>query len=307
MKAFVLSGAGNRGPIEVGALIALLEKGIQPDILVGTSAGAINSLYLAARGATVDVANEMPAVWHGLSTRDVYPDNIVQVAWRLLMQKNSLYTNGGMRRLISGILPERVQTFADLQIPLYTTTVDIRSGRLFVFGAIEREQTPLVDIVMASASAPIIHPPINYHELQLVDGGIVANVAATIAMQQGATEIYLLNASHGLAAKSSARGIPEIVGYTWRTMLVQSLLNDIERAEAEDSIDLHHIHLDAFSDISFRDFSQAEQMIEAGYEITNTYLADPRAYTVAPLDSPQQLSSSDRPPGAEEFMLPPSR
>lgn len=318
MRAFVLSGAGNRGPVAVGALIALLEKGIQPDIFVGTSAGAINSLYLAARGATLDVANEMPAMWHGLSAQDVYMGNIAQVAWRLLTKKNSLYTNAGMRRLISGILPQGVQTFADLQMPLYTTAVDIRSGRLFVFGAIEREQTPLVDMVMASSSAPIIHPPVNYRELQLVDGGVIANVAASIAMQKGATEIYLLNAGQSLATKSSARGIPEIISHTWGTLMRQSLLRDIERAEADDSIDLHHIHLDAYNEISFRDFSQSEQMIEAGYEIANAYLADPRAYTVAPSDSPAPLDSSqqpssssdlaqDLPPGAEEFLLPPSR
>lgn len=43
MIAFVLSGAGNRGPLEVGALRALLEQGIVPDLMVGTSAGAINA------------------------------------------------------------------------------------------------------------------------------------------------------------------------------------------------------------------------------------------------------------------------
>ncbi|MDQ7028746.1 MAG: patatin-like phospholipase family protein [Ardenticatenia bacterium] len=47
MLAFVLSGGGNRGALQVGALQVLLEAGIQPDVLVGTSVGAVNALFLA--------------------------------------------------------------------------------------------------------------------------------------------------------------------------------------------------------------------------------------------------------------------
>ena len=47
MIAFVLSGGGNRGALEAGALLALFERGIQPDILVGTSAGAMNAAFIA--------------------------------------------------------------------------------------------------------------------------------------------------------------------------------------------------------------------------------------------------------------------
>ncbi len=48
--AFVLSGGGIRGPLQVGALRSLLEHGINPDFFVGTSAGSINSAFMAARG-----------------------------------------------------------------------------------------------------------------------------------------------------------------------------------------------------------------------------------------------------------------
>lgn len=304
MRAFVLSGAGNRGPLEAGALMALLEAGIEPDFFVGTSAGAINSLYLAAHGATVDAANEMPGLWRSFRTKDVYPNNIFHVLWRLITKKNSLYTNDGVRRLISGILPDGVRTFADLKVPLYTTAVDIRTSRLFSFGAMNKSETPLVDIVMASAAVPAIHPPITYHGLQLVDGSVIANVAASFAMQHGATEIYLLNAGRGLEPEVAARGVFEIVRYTWGTMISQSLLRDVARAEADDSVDLHHIHLDSFRNVWFRDFSKSDAMIRDGYETAKAYLLDPAPKTVAPLDSPAQPGSTDLPPGAVEFSPP---
>jgi len=307
MIAFVLSGAGNRGPIEAGALIALIEHGIQPDILVGTSAGAINSLYLAAHGATLNVAKQMPEMWRSFSTKDVYPNNILQIGWRLVTKKNSFYENSGMRRLIVEMLPTGVNTFADLQIPLYTTAVDIRTSRLFTFGVIDRDKTPLVNVVLASASVPAIHPPVNYHELQLVDGGVVANVAASVAMQQGATEIYVLNAGRKIDAEPVASGIPEIISYTWGTVLSQSLLRDIEDAVADDDVDLHHIHLDAHRGTWFRDFSKSDQMVQAGYDATKAYMTAPVARAVAPQNAPSPNISATPPPGAEEFTLPPNR
>ena len=52
MIAFVLSGGGSRGAFEAGALVALFERGIQPDIVVGTSAGAIKSCSVLPRGTS---------------------------------------------------------------------------------------------------------------------------------------------------------------------------------------------------------------------------------------------------------------
>ena len=73
MLAFVLSGAGNRGPLEVGALRALIEAGHQPDLLVGTSAGAINAAYLAAWGVSLETVDRMADLRRWVTAEIVYP------------------------------------------------------------------------------------------------------------------------------------------------------------------------------------------------------------------------------------------
>nr|HMN29444.1 patatin-like phospholipase family protein [Caldilineaceae bacterium] len=194
--AFVLSGAGNRGPLEVGALSALLEKGIRPDLIVGTSAGAINALYLAAHGADDPaITDQMAALWRQADADSIYPGNPVSVAWRFATRADSLYSSDGIRRLIVSALPPGVTMFGQLKIPLYTTATDLISSRLFLFG--DDPSAPLVIAALASASVPVIHPPVIYNELQLVDGGVVANVPASVAMNKGATEIYAINAGYG--------------------------------------------------------------------------------------------------------------
>ncbi|MEO7703420.1 MAG: patatin-like phospholipase family protein [Thermoflexales bacterium] len=62
MRTFVLSGGGNRGPLEVGALRALLERGIQPEMIVGSSAGALNGAMLASN-PTLEMTHQMRQLW----------------------------------------------------------------------------------------------------------------------------------------------------------------------------------------------------------------------------------------------------
>jgi NTE family protein len=73
MRAFVLSGGASLGAIEVGMLQALFERGIAPDLIVGTSVGAINGAFIASREPTVDTALELGEIWRGLRRGKVFP------------------------------------------------------------------------------------------------------------------------------------------------------------------------------------------------------------------------------------------
>lgn len=293
MRAFVLSGAGARGPLEIGALAALLEAGLQPDLLVGTSAGAVNACFVAAQGLTFETLDGMIKVWSSVDGADIYEGNLATAAWRLARGYDSLYGSDGLRKLLAQHLPNGVTTFGQLQIPLYVATADLCTGRLFVFG--EDGNAPLLEAIMASAAIPIIHPPVDYHGLQLVDGGVIANVAPSIAIDQGATELYVLNAGYGGAPQTAVHGVVNIALRTLETMMGQSLHRDLDHARRDPEILLHHIHLNAFRDVSFMDYGRTAEMAKSGYKITQAYLAAP-----APLAAPVP---GERPfAGAGEFV-----
>ena len=298
MIAFVLSGAGARGPLQVGALQALLEAEIKPDFVVGTSAGAVNASYVASRGLNTGALTAMHAQWKKVKFNEVYPGGLVGAAWRLLRNSQSLYPNEGLRRLIVQGLPPGVETFRDLQLPLYVTSVDIMSGRLFLFG--EDPRAPIADAVLASSSIPGIHPPVEYHGLHLVDGGVLANVAASVAMDKGALQIYALNAGHAGEQPAAIKGVFEVLNQTLTTMMAQSLAEDLVRADAATSIDLHHIVLRPASPVPFGDFSRADELALTGYETTKAYLAAPRPRTVVPREA-RKRDLGEIVPGAREF------
>src|ERR1700736_1491634 len=71
--AFVLAGGAARGAMQAGMVHALYERGIVPDLLVGTSAGALNAAFLASRPATVATAEALAVIWRGLRRMDVLP------------------------------------------------------------------------------------------------------------------------------------------------------------------------------------------------------------------------------------------
>jgi NTE family protein len=298
MIAFVMSGAGARGPLQVGALQALLEAEIQPDFVVGTSAGAVNASYIASRGLTSEALSAMHAQWKKVKFNQVYPGGLFGAAWRLLRNDQSLYPNDGLRRLIQEGMPKGVETFRDLKMPLYVTSVDIISGKLFLFG--EDPRAPVVDAVLASSSIPGIHPPVDYHGLMLVDGGVLANVAASVAMDKGALQIYALNASYAGEKPEEIKGVFDVLNQTLTTMMAQSLMEDLVRADAATTIDLHHIVLRPTKPMRFGDFSQADALALAGYETTKAYLAAPRPRTVIPRES-RHRDLGEIVPGAREF------
>ena len=73
--AFVLSGGGNLGAVQVGMLQALADRAIVPDLLVGTSVGALNAAFLAAGPSPSRIA-ELAAIWRGVRRSDVFPTSL---------------------------------------------------------------------------------------------------------------------------------------------------------------------------------------------------------------------------------------
>ncbi len=303
-RAFVLSGGGNRGPLQVGALKALLEHGIEPDFLVGTSAGAINAVAFAV-DPTPQGVQRLAEAWRRVRRADIYPGNLFTILWRVLTRQDSLFDGSGLRRVLQAHFPPGIRTFGDLRRPCYVTAADLRTQRLILFG--EDPSAPLLEAVLASASVPVIHPPVRFRNMQLVDGGVVAVVPITIAIEKGAEELYVLDLSFSPQVLPPRRGLAEIAMTAYQTLLSEQTLDDLYDA-LRSAATVHQICLTAFREISFLDFSRSAQMLEAGYEAMQRYLADPRPNQVceATAEGLRTLAAQAVPGGGRSY-LPPHR
>ena len=154
--AFVLGGGGLLGAHEVGMLQALSEAGIRPDLIVGTSIGAINGALVAADPP--GAAARLRQMWEGDELRLAFSERLWSRAIRLVRSGTHLHSLEPLSGLLASVLPG--EDFADLKLPFQCVAASIENAtaRWFTSG-------PVVPAVMASCAVPGLLPPVE------IDGG----------------------------------------------------------------------------------------------------------------------------------------
>jgi NTE family protein len=151
--AFVLSGGASLGALQVGMLHALYEGEIVRDLLVGTSAGALNAAFAASRPQSPETAGALGRAWCDLQREDIFPVSISALVGGLRGGRDHLVTDRGLRRLARRYL--EFDDLADAPIPLHLVAFDLAEGREVLLS-----QGPAVDSVVAAASIPGVFPPV---------------------------------------------------------------------------------------------------------------------------------------------------
>jgi NTE family protein len=183
--AFVLSGGASLGAAQAGMLQALYERGIVPDMLVGTSAGALNAAYVASRPQTVTTARELGRIWRGLQREDIFPLRMSALVSGACGRRDHTMSACGLRQLVSRHI--EFEDLADSAIPVYLVAFDLTEGRELLLS-----DGPATDAVVASASIPGLFPPVTLGERRLIDGGVVNNTPISHAVALGAERIFVL-------------------------------------------------------------------------------------------------------------------
>ena len=192
VTAFVLSGGGSLGAVQVGMLQALAARGVEPDLVIGTSAGALNAAYVAGYGTSPEALDELAAIWTGLRRRDVFPLQPARLGAAAMGRAPSLCPNGGLRRLIRD--HTAFDQLEDAKIPVHVITTDLRSGEEVVLSTGDA-----VDAILASAAIPAVFPSVRIGDRDLVDGGIADNAAISQAVALGADVVYVLPTGYACA------------------------------------------------------------------------------------------------------------
>lgn len=197
--AFVLAGGGARGAFQVGALKALIEHGVRPDVLVGTSIGSWNGAWLA-RNPTGENADELVETWRGLTTLQVLlgvesrrqlPQasvgmRLLMAARRLARGYPSLYDDRGLRQLIGRHLGD--SNFESMAVPLRIIATDLTRGTRAVF-----TNGPVMPAILASSAMPGVFPPVCIDNHVYVDGGALDNCSLETAVKLGARRIFVID------------------------------------------------------------------------------------------------------------------
>ena len=183
--AFVLGGGGVLGAVEVGMLRALLEREIVPDLVLGTSVGALNGA-MVARQPELAVIDRLTELWAATALgREVYGGRRLHTVRRAVSTGTHIYSPTPLRaRLEEEFGESRIE---DLPVRFGVCAASIERAAEHWF-----DSGPIVPAVLASAAVPGLLPPAEVDGEHFLDGGLVNSIPVGRAVELGATRVFVL-------------------------------------------------------------------------------------------------------------------
>lgn len=182
--AFVLGGGGVLGATQVGMLRALLDAGVRPDLVLGTSIGSVNGAFVAA-DPTPASADRLARVWRKVSEEGDFLENPFRQAARAAKYRTHFMSTRPLQRLIDENLG--VERIEDLAVPFQCVAAHIESSKARWFST-----GPITPAILASCAVPGMFAPVEIEGEHFLDGGLVHSIPVGRALAMGATVIYVL-------------------------------------------------------------------------------------------------------------------
>ena len=248
-------------------LKALLEGGITPDLVVGTSIGALNGAAIAAR-PSLDTVGRLREIWLGLDDDRIFGGSIFAGAANLVRSRTHLHSNKPLRTMIEKLLP--AATFEELAVPFQCVAASIERAAEHWFS-----EGPLVDAILASAAVPAVLPPVRIDGEHFIDGGIVNSIPISRAVELGANEIYVLQVGRVESPLEPPRTPLQVGLVAFEIARRHRFARDL--ATLPDGVRAHVLptgepKAPKITQLNYRDFRAIARRIDRAHEATVGYL-----------------------------------
>jgi len=272
--AYALGSGGARGALQVGAIRALLESGLCPDVMVGTSAGAINATYLAIRGLNRETLEGLERTWQTVPAARLVPMNRWGLATRMMIQSTGSRDNHRLRGyfLRQGLGPDL--RFRDLMggIRLIQVAANLTARRMICYGT-DPDQSVLEGL-LASTAIPPWGRPIQAGPGILADGWAVSSLPVQPALAQGATAIIALDLNPPIPDSPVLSSRWRFWAQWLRTVAERQTELELALAEAHGvPVWRLRLHNDVRPPVAAWDFKRTDELIAEGYRVAREALA----------------------------------
>ncbi|MGA8696953.1 MAG: patatin-like phospholipase family protein [Xanthobacteraceae bacterium] len=260
--AFVFSGGGSLGAIQVGMLRVLLSYGLRPDFVVGASVGAINAAYFAS-APTAECVSRLERIWSGLRRADIFPFTFAS-ALGLIKHRGYIVDPSKLRRVIETNLPCSLLEHAQIPLHIMATTQQGIGIRL--------SSGPAVDAILASTAIPGVFPAVNINGEALMDGAVAANTPVRLATELGASRIIILPTGYACALKEPPTSTIGRALHAITLMIAWQLIYELERMP--ENIQVHLVPTLCPLAVSPFDFSKSKELIERAAQSTQKWIEE---------------------------------
>jgi NTE family protein len=261
--AFVFGGGGARGALQVGALQALLDAGFRPDLVVGTSAGAINAAFLALRGFSPQGIKDLTSAWQMASELDLLPANYVSMTLRAVMRRSSLAPSARICDFLVSNGIEPGLRFQDMQGPrLIIVSSDLNTGKPMLHGT--SLDDCVLDALLLSTALPPWTMPVRKQGHYLMDGAVVSSLPIEPALQCGATDIVALDLIDAREPFGEVNGFGSFLNQLTYAVERREVDLELELAKAR-NVPVFYVCLTSDELVHIWDFGHTADLISQGY------------------------------------------
>lgn len=262
--AFVFCGGAGLGAVQVGQLRALVERGIQPDVVTGASSGALNALVYASDPG-IDAVDRLERLWLSVRRRDLFGIHPWTVARGLFGSSPYWAANARLRKLLESSVP--VAALEDAKLPTAIVLADTVTRRPVVL-----TRGPAIDILLASSAVPGLFPPVAIDGRTYIDGGLVADPPIGPAVDLGATDAYVMPVGWPLVEPYSGNATMRVAdSVDWLCWRIAEF--ELERWSAQCRIAL--LPSPSTRNIAPFDLRSTKWLIDRAYALTAAWLDDP--------------------------------
>lgn len=272
--AFVLGGGGVLGAHEVGMLRALAERGVKPDVVLGTSIGAVNGAFYAA-DPTLAGVERLAELWQESGWSERSAGATLRRVTTLARTGTHLESLSELRERLTKLLP--VRRVEELQLPFQCVAASIERAAEHWF-----DSGPLADVVLASCAVPGILPPVQIDGEHFIDGGIVNSIPVSRAVALGARRIYVLQVGRLEQALKPPRRPWEVGMVAFEVARRHRFANDLH--SMPEGIELHVLPTGGSAAPAYNDLAgqlrvrriirTIQQQIDSAYQASMSYLEE---------------------------------
>jgi NTE family protein len=255
-------------------LRALFERDIVPQLIVGTSIGAMNGAAVAA-SPTIDAVDKLEDTWTTLDKNEVFSGSVLAGAKNLVRTRTSLQPNLPLRRLIEKMLPAK--TFEELEIPFQCVAASIERAAEHWFS-----EGPLVEAILASSAVPGILPAVRIDGEHFIDGGIVNSIPIGRAVELGATEIFVLHVGRIERPLTAPKNPWQVGMVSFEVARRHRFARDMASlpqgviAHVLPSGETEAPRYDSVGNLRYKNFKSVARHIKLAHQATGEYLDDPK-------------------------------
>lgn len=261
--AFVLSGGGTLGAVQVGALRALAEGDVQADVVVGSSVGALNGAAYAQGSGAANISR-LQRAWLAAGEDQVFHRSRMWEIVHFATRRESIYEHNGLASVIDSAID--FSDLAESPVPLGVVVTALSGDPERCYW-----QGPARELLLASSALPGVFPPVHLEGTEMIDGGVINNVPVSHAVAAGATSIFVLLCGPRLSEIDAfgPRPIDRVLAALALARKAR-VLHDLD--QLPDDVEAAVIPGPTTGRLFYSDLSHTAELIERGYQVGETFL-----------------------------------